>query len=74
MNKLDEKIYNILESNTPQGLDRTQLCQKTGKPRTTVWDSLTRLVVRNKIESYSLPQDTPGRPKVFWIIRFQWER
>lgn len=47
-------------------MTRGMLMEKTGIPRTTLYDSLTRLRLRGLVVSYSETPTRPGRPKVFF--------
>ena len=63
-NKTDLTIFNILRENQPA--TRMQLCDKTGIARTTIYDALTRLMVKKMVFKYSPPVTKKGRPKVFY--------
>ena len=63
-NKTDLTIFNVLKENQPA--TRMQLCDKTGIARTTIYDALTRLMVKKMVFKYSPPVTKKGRPKVFY--------
>ncbi|MHA1988942.1 MAG: winged helix-turn-helix transcriptional regulator [Promethearchaeota archaeon] len=63
-NKTDLTIFNALRENQPA--TRMQLCDKTGIARTTIYDALTRLMVKKMVFKYSPPVTKKGRPKVFY--------
>ncbi|MHA1206757.1 MAG: winged helix-turn-helix transcriptional regulator [Candidatus Hodarchaeales archaeon] len=63
-NKTDLAIFNVLKENQPA--TRMQLCDKTGIARTTIYDALTRLMVKKIVFKYSPPVTKKGRPKVFY--------
>jgi predicted transcriptional regulator len=63
-NKTDLTIFNVLRENQPA--TRMQLCNKTGIARTTIYDALTRLMVKKMVFKYSPPVTKKGRPKVFY--------
>jgi predicted transcriptional regulator len=63
-NKTDLRIFNVLKENQPA--TRMQLCDKTGIARTTIYDALTRLMVKKVVFKYSPPVTKKGRPKVFY--------
>ena len=63
-NKTDLAIFNMLKETQPA--TRMQLCDKTGIARTTIYDALTRLMVKKMVFKYSPPVTKKGRPKVFY--------
>ena len=63
-NKTDMLIFNALKENQPA--TRMQLCDKTGIARTTIYDALTRLMVKKVVFKYTPPVTKKGRPKVFY--------
>jgi len=63
-NKTDLTVFNVLKENQPA--TRMQLCDKTGIARTTIYDALTRLMVKKFVFKYSPPVTKKGRPKVFY--------
>ena len=63
-NKTDLTIFKVLKENQPA--TRMQLCDKTGIARTTIYDALTRLMVKKMVFKYSPPVTKKGRPKVFY--------
>ncbi len=63
-NKTDLAIFKALIKNQPA--TRMQLCNKTGIARTTIYDALTRLMVKKMVFKYSPPVTKKGRPKVFY--------
>ena len=63
-NKTDLAIFKVLKENQPA--TRMQLCDKTGIARTTIYDALTRLMVKKIVFKYSPPVTKKGRPKVFY--------
>jgi predicted transcriptional regulator len=63
-NKTDKVVIKALEQNQPA--TRMDLCKATGIPRTTIYDSLTRLMLRKRVTRYSEPSKNKGRPKVYY--------
>lgn len=60
----------ILEVLTKQGpLTRKQLVKETEIARSTIYDSLLRLMLKKYVSKYSEKPRGPGRPKVFFQIR-----
>ncbi|MHA2232160.1 MAG: helix-turn-helix domain-containing protein [Candidatus Hodarchaeales archaeon] len=53
----------MLKKRGPQ--TRSDLVKRSGLPRTTIFDSLTRLTIRGVIVRFSEPRQTRGRPRVF---------
>ncbi|MHA2119612.1 MAG: hypothetical protein ACW990_00260 [Promethearchaeota archaeon] len=65
LNKTDIRLLQILNW-YPSGLSRAMLVKISGFARTTIYDSLIRLELENKIESYSKKRKTRGHPKTIW--------
>ena len=65
-NKTDQVVLGALKENQPA--TRKDLCEKTGIPRTTIYDALTRLILKKVVIKYSTPRTSKGRPKVFYRI------
>ena len=65
-NKTDLTVLSALRENQPA--TRMDLCEKTGIPRTTIYDSLTRLMLKKVVIKYSSPGKSKGRPKVFYQV------
>jgi predicted transcriptional regulator len=58
---------NVLEALLQiQPATRASLCEKTGIPRTTIYDALTRLILKKVVTKYSVPGKSKGRPKVYY--------
>ena len=71
-NPTDKRILNILKGQGPQ--TRTQLVQKTSIPRSTLYDALMRLIIKNEVSHFSeRPNGRPGRPKVFFRVTMKSE-
>ncbi|MFX1514895.1 MAG: helix-turn-helix domain-containing protein [Promethearchaeota archaeon] len=65
-NETDRIILGALSEIQPT--TRTELCKKTGIPRTTIYDALNRLILKKVVIKFSTPRKTKGRPKVFYRI------
>ncbi len=65
-NKTDVMVLSALKEFQPA--TRMDLCEKTGIPRTTIYDSLTRLMLKNVVTKYSKSGKAKGRPKVFYQV------
>lgn len=63
-NRTDLLVFNALKEHQPA--TRMDLCDKTGIARTTIYDALTRLMVKKVIMKYTPPVKKKGRPKVFY--------
>lgn len=64
--QLDESIYQLLKS-VPHPITRGELAKLTEVARSTLYDSLTRLIFKGKVKKYSdLGHTTRGRPKVYF--------
>ena len=66
VNKTDLRVLKALIENQPA--TRMELCDKTGLPRTTIYDALTRLILRKVVVKYSNPSKSKGRPKVYYRV------
>jgi predicted ArsR family transcriptional regulator len=64
---IEEKLYNVLHEGP---LTREQLVKKLGVPRTTVYDGLKKLIVRNEVKKYPVwaTERTRGRPQVLFSL------
>jgi hypothetical protein len=60
----DEIVLGILRKQGPK--TRAELVTLTSIPRSTLYDSLLRLILKEKVIKYSEKPDGPGRPKVFF--------
>lgn len=63
-NNTDNIVLNILKKNGPK--TRAELVSITKIPRSTLYDSLLRLILKDKVIKYSEKPDGPGRPKVYF--------
>ncbi|MCM8787646.1 MAG: hypothetical protein NC935_06285 [Candidatus Omnitrophica bacterium] len=67
--KLEDQLLDILKINK-NGLTRGELCNFTGKPRTTIYDKLQILISTNKVKKFSIQNKHRGRPKVVYKLCF----
>lgn len=65
---LDRIIFAVLQSEGP--MIRAQLVRLIGAPRSTIYDSLRRLMLKGYVESFYEQRSTQGRPKTFFEARF----
>ena len=64
IHELDLQVLGILEQQGP--LTRGKLVSLTGIARSTLYDSLLRLILKGYVASYSEDRRHRGRPKVFY--------
>lgn len=63
-NETDNIVLSILKNQGPK--TRAELVTLTKIPRSTLYDSLLRLILKDRVIKYSEKPDGPGRPKVFF--------
>jgi len=63
----EEKLLVVLKEGP---LTRDQLIAKLGIPRTTIYDSLKKLILRNEVKKYPLfaTERSKGRPQVLFSL------
>ncbi len=66
VHELDRQILSILEKQGP--LTRGKLVSITGIARSTLYDSLLRLILKGYVASFSEERRHRGRPKVFYKV------
>ena len=64
VHELDRDVLDILEREGP--LTRSKLVSLTGIARSTLYDSLLRLILKGFVASFSEDRRHRGRPKVFY--------
>jgi predicted ArsR family transcriptional regulator len=64
VHELDRNVFAILKREGP--LTRSHLVSITGVARTTLYDSLLRLIVKGYVSRFSEARKQRGRPKVFF--------
>jgi len=62
---IEDFLFEILH--VTGGLTRAQLCKYTNLARTTIYDSLVRLMEKDKITTLPIKVNKRGRPKVIFI-------
>lgn len=67
LKELDREIYAFLVEKK-EAVQRKVIVKKFGRKRTTVYDSLMRLLVKLLVKRSSVPRTTSGRPDVVWGI------
>jgi len=65
---LDRIIFAVLQSEGP--LTRVQLVRLIGAPRSTIYDSLRRLMLKGYVESFYEQRSSQGRPKTYFEAKF----
>ncbi|MFQ6123189.1 MAG: helix-turn-helix domain-containing protein [Candidatus Heimdallarchaeota archaeon] len=65
-NEIDEIVFCILKKHGP--VTRSKLVEITGLPRTTLYDSLVRLILKNHVRKFDEERNQRGRPKVFYRL------
>ncbi len=63
-NRTDKVVFHTLNERQP--LTRSELVKITNIPRSTLYDSLSRLILRGVVRKYPEKRSTPGRPKVYY--------
>ena len=63
-NDTDNIVLDVLGKQGPK--TRAELVTITKIPRSTLYDSLLRLILKDKVIKYSEKPDGPGRPKVYF--------
>jgi predicted transcriptional regulator len=65
--ELQLKLLACLDYNGP--LTRKELVRKLERPRTTIFDNLTKLQEQGLVKKYSRNNGKRGRPYVYWKIK-----
>ena len=68
--KLDNLLFEVLSDGVPR--TRENLVSITAKPRTTVYDNLKKLLLKDKVKKKSKKlkkHNNRGRPEVFWSVK-----
>jgi predicted ArsR family transcriptional regulator len=66
-NELQKKIVDLLESKGP--MTRADMVHQLQVARTTIYDTLVKLMSRNVVDKYPVNNNKRGRPKVFFQIK-----
>ena len=65
-NEVDETVFDVLQKHGPA--TRSKLVEITGLPRTTLYDSLVRLILKGFVRKFDEDRNKRGRPKVFYQL------
>jgi len=65
VHEIDRKILEIVQLEGP--LTRSKLSKLTGIPRSTLYDSLWRLIVKGYVKDYSEDRKHRGRPRTYFV-------
>jgi len=60
----DEYLYDLLIHNGP--MTRGEIVKLTKSPRTTIYDHLIKLILKDRVIRFSKSCKKPGRPKVYF--------
>jgi len=64
---IKEYLFKIIANQGP--ITRSELTKLTGIPRTTIYDTIVKLMLDEQIKKYAVPSKKRGRPKVFYEIK-----
>ena len=62
--KMTDFLYDFIKNNGP--ITRTEIKEQTGIPRTTIYDSIVKLIIQKRIKKYVVMNKKRGRPKVYY--------
>jgi predicted ArsR family transcriptional regulator len=63
---IKEYLFKIIAKQGP--ITRSDLTKSTGIPRTTIYDTIVKLMLDEQIRKYAVPSKRRGRPKIFYEI------
>ena len=63
---IKEYLFKIIAEKGP--ITRSELKNLTGIPRTTIYDTIVKLMLDEQIKKFSVPSKKRGRPRVFYEI------
>lgn len=63
---IKEYLYKTIAKNQP--ITRPELVKITGIPRTTIYDSLIKLILAEEVKKYSVHNKKRGRPRIFYEV------
>lgn len=66
-NELQKKIVDLLEVKGP--MTRADMVHQLQVARTTVYDTLVKLMNHNLVDKYPINNNKRGRPKVFFTLK-----
>lgn len=61
-----EYLFKLISSKGP--ITRSDLTKLTGIPRTTIYDTIVKLMLDEQIKKFSVPSKRRGRPRVFYDV------
>ena len=61
---MKDYLFSIIKEKGP--ITRGDLKELTNIPRTTLYDTIVKLIISNKLEKFSVSQRKRGRPKVYY--------
>ncbi len=59
-----EYLFKLIADKGP--VTRSELTTMTGIPRTTIYDTIVKLMLDEQVRKYSVPSKKRGRPRVFY--------
>ncbi len=63
---LEDYLLKLLQEEG--SMTRGEMSSTTGIPRTTLYDTLVKLLMQNKVEKFSLSNKKRGRPKTYYRL------
>lgn len=63
---IKEYLLEVLKDQGP--ITREELSTHTGIPRTTLYDTLDKLILKDKVYKFTQPTKKRGRPRVYYEI------
>ncbi len=63
---IKEYLFKLIANKGP--ITRSELTKETGIPRTTIYDTIVKLMLDEQIRKYSVPSKKRGRPRVFYEV------
>lgn len=63
---IKEYLFKMIADKGP--ITRSELTKATGIPRTTIYDTIVKLMLDEQIQKYSVPSKRRGRPRVFYEV------
>ncbi|MHA1277205.1 MAG: helix-turn-helix domain-containing protein [Candidatus Helarchaeota archaeon] len=64
---LEDYLLNLLKQHGP--LTRSALVEISGIPRSTIYDTLLKLMLRERVDRYAAEREGRGRPKILFSVR-----
>ncbi|MHA1269802.1 MAG: helix-turn-helix domain-containing protein [Candidatus Helarchaeota archaeon] len=62
--KIEDYLIEIIKENGD--MTRKELAELTRIPRTTIYDTIEKLIYEGKIEKYAISDKKRGRPKIYY--------